>query len=70
MIVKTRKEIDMTKQKRDTYEETLKRNIEICRICASSTFLDPSIVEKATNEKYRLEFMLMQYNRLKEMDNK
>ena len=60
----------MREQKRDTYEETLKRNIEICRICASSTILDPSIVERANNEKYRLEFMLMQYNRFKEVKNK
>ena len=49
------------KTKEEKYIETLKRNLEICKICASSEIASPTIVERAKKEQLHLEFMLEQY---------
>jgi hypothetical protein len=61
----------MTKQNRDYYKESLLYSIEMCNLVISNRLiLDALLVEKARQEKYRFEFMLMEYNRFKEAENK
>ena len=61
----------MREQKRDYYKESLLDSIEMCNLVISNhLILDSVMVERAKQEKYRFEFMLMQYNRLKEVENK
>ena len=55
---------------RDYYEESLISSIEMCKLAISNRLiLDRILVEKAIQEKYRFEFMLMQYNHFKEAKN-
>jgi hypothetical protein len=59
----------MTKQNRDYYKESLLYSIEMCNLVISNRLiLDALLVEKARQEKYRFEFMLMEYNRFKEAE--
>jgi hypothetical protein len=59
----------MTKQKRDYYKESLLDSIEMCNLVISNhLILDSVMVERAKQEKYRFEFMLMEYNRFKEAE--
>lgn len=59
----------MTKQSRDYYKESLLDSIEMCKLIISNRLiLDAVLVERAKQEKYRFEFMLMQYNRVKEAE--
>jgi hypothetical protein len=56
----------MTRE-RDYYKESLLDSIEMCKLVISNRLiLDAQMVEKARQEKYRFEFMLMEYNRFKE----
>ena len=59
----------MTRE-RDYYKESLLDSIEMCKLVISNRLiLDAQMVERARQEKYRFEFMLMEYNRFKEAKN-
>ena len=51
----------------DYYKQSLVDSIEMCNLVISNgLILDALLVEKARQEKYRFEFMLMQYDHFKE----
>ena len=53
----------------DYYKQSLIDSIEMCKLIISNRLiLDSAFVERAKQEKYRFEFMLMQYNRVKEAE--
>ena len=55
---------------KDHYKESLLDSIKMCDLVISNRLiLDRILVEKAIQEKYRFEFMLMQYNHFKEAKN-
>ena len=54
---------------KDYYRESLIDSIKMCELIISNRLiLDAMLVEKARQEKYRFEFMLMEYNRFKEAE--
>lgn len=54
---------------KDHYRESLIDSIKMCELIISNRLiLDAMLVEKARQEKYRFEFMLMEYNRFKEAE--
>lgn len=54
-------------KKMDYYKQSLVDSIEMCNLVISNgLILDALLVEKARQEKYRFEFMLMQYDHFKE----
>ena len=58
-------------KKMDYYRQSLIDSIEMCELIISNRLiLDALLVEKARQEKHRFEFMLMEYNRFKEAENK
>ena len=57
-------------REKDHYKESLLDSIRMCDLVISNRLiLDRILVEKAIQEKYRFEFMLMQYNHFKEAKN-
>ena len=54
---------------KDHYRQSLIDSIKMCELIISNRLiLDSLLVEKARQEKYRFEFMLMEYNRFKEAE--